>query len=235
MPFGLPCLALLLVFGCSQWPQPRVYPDKPDPNAGQRAIELFDVDKHGYLTAKELEKLPGLKAAVRQVDRNNDGKIYAAEISARIKAWADSASRADGRSCIVKHNGWPLAGATVKLVPEPFLGGGLKTAEGTTNDYGLARMSVAGSGQRGISPGFYRVEIIKGGSGPANVQHRHVPRVPGGRQRRRGTEQRRGEIQLELLGPPSTAFDVLDASGNTLQISLPIFRGSTGIFQISRS
>ncbi len=163
LPFGLPCLALLLVFGCSQGPQPRVYPDKPDPNAGQRAIELFDVDKHGYLTAKELEKLPGLKAAVRQVDRNNDGKIYAAEISARIKAWADSRLGRMGVSCIVKHNGRPLAGATVKLVPEPFLGGGLKTAEGTTNDYGLARMSVAGSGQRGISPGFYRVEIIKGG------------------------------------------------------------------------
>jgi hypothetical protein len=161
--FGVPCLALLLVFGCSQRSQPRVYPDKPDSNAGQRAIELYDIDKHGFLTAKELEKLPGLKAAVRQIDLNNDGNISAAEISARIQAWSDSRLGRMGVSCIVKHNGRPLAGATVRLVPEPFLGGGLKTAEGTTDDHGLARMSVAGSGQRGISPGFYRVEIIKAG------------------------------------------------------------------------
>jgi hypothetical protein len=42
-------------------------------------------------------------------------------------------------------------------------GGNMQAAEGTTDDHGLARMTVAGSSQRGISPGFYRVEISKAG------------------------------------------------------------------------
>ncbi len=160
---SLPCLALLFVFGCSQGALPRVYPDKPDSRAGNRAIELYDADKDGFLDAKELEKVPGLKAAMQQVDRNKDGKISADEISARIQAWSDSKLGRMGVSCVVNHNGRPLAGATVKLIPEKFLGGGLQAAEGTTDDQGMARMSVAGSAQRGMSPGFYRIEITKAG------------------------------------------------------------------------
>ena len=165
--FGLPCLALLLVFGCSQGALPRVYPDKPDSRAGSRAIELYDSAKNGYLTANDLQKAPGLKAAMRQVDRNKDGKISADEISARIQDWADSTLGRMGVSCIVNHNGRPLAGATVKFVPESFLGGGLQASEGTTDDHGMARLSVPGSAQRGTSPGFYRVEITKAGEIPA--------------------------------------------------------------------
>jgi hypothetical protein len=149
--------------GCSQASQPRAYPDRPDSRAGDRAIELYDANKDGFLDAKELEQAPGLKAAMRQVDLNTDGKISAAEISARIQAWADSKLGRKGVSCLVRHNGRPLAGATVKFVPESFLGGGLKAAEGTTDEHGMARMSIAGSTQRGISPGFYRVEITKDG------------------------------------------------------------------------
>ncbi len=161
--FGLLCLAVLVAFGCSQGALPRVYPDKPDSRAGNRAVELYDADKDGFLDAKELEKVPGLKAAMKQVDRNKDGKITAEEISARIQDWADSKLGRMGVSCIVNHNGRPLAGATVKFIPENFLGGGLHAAEGTTDDRGMARMSVAGSAQRGISPGFYRIEITKAG------------------------------------------------------------------------
>ena len=51
----------------------------------------------------------------------------------------------------------------MKFLPETFLGGGLQAAEGTTDDHGMARMSVADSAQRGISPGFYRIKITKAG------------------------------------------------------------------------
>jgi hypothetical protein len=165
MPSGrlsiLACVCIALS-GCSVGAPPRVYPDKPDPRSGERAVELYDANKDGFLDAKELEKVPGLKAALHEVDRDKDGKISAAEISARIKSWADSKLGRMGVSCIVTHNGKSLVGATVKFVPEKFLGDQLKTAEGTTDTYGMARMSSA-AGQRGICPGFYRVEITKNG------------------------------------------------------------------------
>ena len=48
-------------------------------------------------------------------------------------------------------------------MPEKFLGDGMKTYEGTTSDHGVAPLSMAGSTQPGVSPGFYRVEITKEG------------------------------------------------------------------------
>jgi hypothetical protein len=151
--------------GCFQGGPPRIYPDKPDSHAGDRAMELYDTNKDGFLDAKELEAVPGLRAAIKKVDTNNDGKISAAEISVRIQSWADSNIGRKTLTCVVTHNGQRLIGATVKFVPEKFLGGDLKPAEGTTDAHGIARLMTAGTGQatRGVSPGFYRVEITKSG------------------------------------------------------------------------
>ncbi len=152
--------ALALTCGCGTSPPQRVYGDKADPQAGQRAIELYGGGK-GYLDAKALDKAPGLKAAMRQVDTNNDGKLSADEISARIDSWSKVGRR--GITCWVKHNGQPLVDAEVKFVPEKFLGEGMKTYEATTDSHGDAHLSLAGSTQRGVSPGFYRIEITKAG------------------------------------------------------------------------
>jgi hypothetical protein len=146
---------LTVASGCGQGAPARVYPDKPDPRSGERAIELYDANKDGYLDAKELEKAPGLKAAMKTVDSNHDGKISAGEISARIAAWADSKLGQMGVVCVVTHNGQPLVGAKVKFVPESFLGSELKAAEGTSDAHGTERLR--------LCPGFYRVEISKSG------------------------------------------------------------------------
>jgi hypothetical protein len=148
--------------GCGPGARPRVYPDKPDPQAGQRAIELYGGGNR-YLDAKALEKAPGLKAAMRQVNVKNDGKITADEISARIDSWAASKLGRMAITCLVTRNGKPLTGAKVKFVPEKFLGDAIKTYEGTSDDYGAAAMFAAGTSERGVSPGFYRVEITKAG------------------------------------------------------------------------
>jgi hypothetical protein len=152
---------LLLLSGCGRGTPPRVYPDKPDANAPQRAIELYDANKDGFLDAKELDKAPGLQAAMQQIDTKRQGKISAADISARLQAWADSKVGRMSLSYVVLHNGVPLEGATVKFVPEKFLGGEIKTAEGVTDSRGYAAISCGG--KRGICPGFYRVEVTKDG------------------------------------------------------------------------
>jgi hypothetical protein len=151
-----------LTFGCGSGSPPRVVADKPDPQAGQRAIEMYG-NKDGFLDAKGLEKVPGLKAAIRQVDLDKNGKISASEISARIESWSTSKVGRQGLTCAVTHNGQPLVGADVKFVPEKFLGDGMRTYEGTTDNNGAAHLCLAGTPERGVSPGFYRVEITKAG------------------------------------------------------------------------
>jgi len=143
-----------------------VLPDLPDANAASKAMELYDTNKDCFLDAKELEKVPGLNAAMKQVDTNHDGKVSEQEIAERIKSWADSQIGRLQIVCRVTHNGKPLAGAKVVFAPEKFLGGTLQPGSGTTSAAGSAMIScpyAADPTVQGLSPGFYRVEITKDG------------------------------------------------------------------------
>jgi hypothetical protein len=155
-------VAVWVAAGCGGGASPPVYPDQPASNAGAKAIELYDLDKDGFLEGGELDHAPGLKAAIKQVDAGGSGKVSAAMIDARIKAWAGSEFGRLPMSCLVRRNGKPLAGATVRFVPEKFLGDAMKIGQGTTDRQGTARITEPGDAE-GMSPGFYRVEITKPG------------------------------------------------------------------------
>ncbi len=163
-------LVMLLLFsgllGCGNHVPPRVVPDLPDPSAAHKAMELYDTNHDGFLDAKELENVPGLKAALKQVDSNHDGKISEQEIADRIKSWADLRIGRTEVICQVTHNGKPLAGAKVVFVPEKFLGGTIQSGSGTTSANGQAHVScpyAADSAVKGLAPAFYRVEVTKEG------------------------------------------------------------------------
>jgi hypothetical protein len=144
----------------------RMYPPAIDAKAaGAEAIQLFDTNKDGKLSGEELDKCPGLKAAIDKVDQSSKGEITADDIAARIKAWQDSKLARMTMSCKVLHNGQPLAGAVVKFVPEKFLGKNVKAGTGKTDKNGIAMLSVPTVGREppGMAPGFYRVEITKEG------------------------------------------------------------------------
>jgi len=164
-------LAVLPVFsslmGCGNSVPPRVVPDLPDASAASKAMELYDTNHDGFLDEQELEKTPGLKAALKQVDTNKDGKVSEQEIADRIKSWADSHLGRMQVVCRVMHNGEPLAEAKVVFVPEKFLGGTLQSGSGTTSQAGYADIScpyAADPSIKGMPPGFYRVEITKDGT-----------------------------------------------------------------------
>ncbi len=142
----------------------RLYPPAIDAKAaGVEAIKQFDTDHDGEISGKELDKCPGLKAAIDTIDPSGKGEITAADIAARIKAWQDSKLGRMSLSCSVKKNGQPLEEAEVKFVPEKFLGDKFKTATGKTDANGMAMLSIPRINPPGVAPGFYRVEITKDG------------------------------------------------------------------------
>lgn len=156
-------VSALAVLGCEATPS-RVVQDRPDPQAAANALEMFDADKDGSLLGPELDKAPGLKAAMPQIDADGDGGVSAVEIQARIERWAATKMGRMTVSCLVTRDGSPVPGVEVRLVPEPFLKGTVQTAVGTTDPRGIALPSAPESEEtpRGVGPGFYRVEITGG-------------------------------------------------------------------------
>ncbi len=152
-------LGLLGAGGCGG--APAVHPPRIASDAAKKAIELYDLDKNGYLDAQELEKAPSLRVAFA-----GSSKVTAEDIAAQIAQWKETKFGRLTFSVIVTHNGRPLADATVRLVPESFVGSEIQTAVGTTDRAGRASPTVpayASERMPGVAPGFYRVEITKDG------------------------------------------------------------------------
>ena len=143
----------------------RLYPPAIDGYAAaDRAMQQFDVNGDGKISGAELDKCPGLKAAIDQIDPSGKHEITAAKITARIHAWQASKLGRMSLACHVLHDGKPLEGAEVRFVPEKFLGKNIRTATGKTDQNGVAMLSVPTTGPMdlpGVAPGFYRVEITR--------------------------------------------------------------------------
>lgn len=148
---------LLLAAGCSGGPGGSVSPRA----AADQAMADFDTNKDGALDAKELEACPGLKSAMKRVDKDNDGRLTADEIADRL-TFLQQAGPQFGVVVEVTFDGRSLSGAIVTLVPEKFLGPSFKPASATTDAAGIGTLQVEGSDQ-GIAAGFYRVEVSKKG------------------------------------------------------------------------
>lgn len=126
---------------------------------------MHDADNNGKLSGEELDKCPGLKAAL---PRLNGGEVTADMIAARIRAWQETKAGRLPAACVVYHNGSPLEGAEVKFVPEKFLGDNMPSGSAMTDAGGTAQVSMAGvegtaHDPFGLPPGFYRIEITKPG------------------------------------------------------------------------
>ena len=161
---------LLACVGCWARTPDRVKPPTIDASAaGAEAIKIYDTNKDGKISGEELDKCPAIKAALAQIDPGGQGEVTAEKITARIRQWQETKLGKMSLTCMVTHNGQPLAGATVTFVPEKFLGSEIKPATGTTDANGMAMLSVATNtptGERvlpGIAPGLYRVVITKQG------------------------------------------------------------------------
>lgn len=156
----------VVTIGCSRGPTP-VKPPYIDPAAASReAMELYDADHDGKLSDKELEACPGILMHRDLYDTDHDGKISREEVEDRIKKLRASHIGLTRLGVQVRLDGRPLAGATVKLVPEKYLGSDIKGAVGITGPAGSASLSIpdedlpaAQHGLTGVHYGTYKVEI----------------------------------------------------------------------------
>src|SRR5438445_13166155 len=77
---------LCLCAGCSGRPSAVSAPSLSPEEAGRQALAEYDANRDGYLDAKELERCPALKDALKAVDKNGDKRISAEEIAERLSA-----------------------------------------------------------------------------------------------------------------------------------------------------
>ena len=162
-------LLLLAVAGCGGGPS-RVDAAALDPDAAaEAAMEQLDTDGDGVIGGGELAAAAGLGMVAEQgvLDVDKDGRVSPEEIAARVEAWQAQEAGLIAVRCHVRLNGQPVPGATVTFEPMPFLGNELKVAEGVTNPFGRASVSIPKASRPtsetppGVQLGLYHVRISK--------------------------------------------------------------------------
>lgn len=168
-------LALVLCTSCARGPAPVHQPGIDPGDAGSRAMEMYDTNQDGKVAGDELEKAPGLKAALARLDQDGDKAVTADEVAARVRTWQTSGHGLLSFGYKVTLNGRPLPDATVTFEPEAFLGDELKPASGATNMMGGGGATIAKEDRPspttppGMHLGLYKVKISKIADGKETI------------------------------------------------------------------
>jgi hypothetical protein len=158
---GLGLALSVAVIGCSGHSN-RLEPPSLASDAGQSAVNSFDLNGDNVLSGPELNACPPLKMATMRIDQNGDEMVSAEEIDGRISSWRNSRIALLQVIAAVRLDGQPLRSADVTLVPLGFLGESIQPAHGKTNDSGTALLRISQEPDgRGVYLGWYSVVISK--------------------------------------------------------------------------
>jgi len=153
-------MVLVAMAGCGPSRPARITPPRLDVAAVTAAVMAHaDTDADGRLTEPELARVPALAAALAMLDADADGRLSAAELRAWLEKVKASRVAITSLSASVTLKGKPLSGAAIRLVPEAFMGDGMKAATGVTEAGGNAVLTMPDSPYPGVQCGLYRVEI----------------------------------------------------------------------------
>jgi hypothetical protein len=159
------CLAVsvgisIAAIGCVGRP-PRVEAPlwEPDQLALQ-AIRTLDTSDDGSLQLAELRHdAPGLAAGWDRLDQNRDDRVTPSELAARLRLYQEMQTGLRSQSFRVAYQGRPLAGAQVRLVPEPFLATTIEPASGVTDSSGTVIPQAESYDLPAMRLGYYCIEI----------------------------------------------------------------------------
>jgi hypothetical protein len=152
--------AAICSFGCK--PSLRAPTYHPDAMA-REALRLYDANKDGKLDAVELKQCPSLADALAVLDANNDKCLDEPELVTALEAFVRQNAGLNDVVVRVSRDGKAVSGATVKLIPEPFMLGSVEPASGVTDKDGVVRPKIEGLDKPGIRLGFYRAEVTHDG------------------------------------------------------------------------
>lgn len=135
---------------------------------GEHYLNPVDYDKNqdGVLDPSEMALCPGILAVAKRYDSDNDHAIGCDELASQLRSLYSSGAALLSVQCNVYQSGRPVEGATVRFIPEDFLGGSILEATGITNRTGTARLAnpeekapPSHQGLNMMQAGIYRVEI----------------------------------------------------------------------------
>ena len=145
--FVLAAIGISLAAGCDRAGQTLSTGNRRG-RGGGRALRQYDKNRDGKISGTELDACPALKSALGDLGDGKQDSITAAMIARRIEAWQQSKVARMVVCCRVTRKGQPLTGAEVTLVPEAFLGPALPTGRGTTDASGGAWSASPPAGPR---------------------------------------------------------------------------------------
>lgn len=158
--------ACMSMVGCNRGPAPVRIPYVDPVAASEGAIELYDTNSDGQLSEQELAACPGILTNLSLYDTDGDKSLTQEEIESRLRGFFPRNVGLTGLSVSVSLDGRPLPEATVKLIPEKYLGDEVKPAWGYTTRRGIAPMDIRAEDKpeterdlHGIHYGTYKVEI----------------------------------------------------------------------------
>ena len=133
-------LLTLVTVGCSR----NSAPDNPLAMAvGEKVVRKHDKNGDGLLTSSELSGLYGNLTSIREGwDLNGDEKLSRDEIASRIDAWQKRGPTGHIVNVTVILDRSPLAGATVRMVPDFDPGDGSQAKVAETDVTGVAHFEV---------------------------------------------------------------------------------------------
>lgn len=161
--FGAAVLGLISA-GCSSPGAAGINPEA----AAARAMELYDANGDAALDADELKKSPPLAIAVTAYDADGNGRLDANEIAQRLTRLFKSSIDLAEVTVQVTADGQPLSGAVVRLRPAEFMGPGMISAEGVTDETGTAKPKVA---EEHVPAEFRSMPLVQFGPYLVEVTH----------------------------------------------------------------
>jgi len=157
---------VVAVVGCSGKPTKVKAPQIDPAGAANALLAQYDTDSDGQLSQAELSNCTALSDALDRYDENGDLKISGEELTKRFTGWLESGLGVSSLACQITFKGRPVEGAEISFVPETCFADTLQRASGTTDDSGVAMLSIDAShlpsdayNMRGVQQGLFRVEI----------------------------------------------------------------------------